>query len=78
MDHVKKAITFMDRLKVNKKKLNIILRNKERTSDRQLQEIYDLKRKHKIENSDFDRKIKCCNKQKEILDKLIDNEVSNT
>ena len=37
----------MDRLRANKKKLNIILRNQDRNNDRQIQEIYDLKKNTK-------------------------------
>jgi len=44
MDNTK-AITFMDRLRANKKKLNIILRQQDRNNDRQIQEIYELKKK---------------------------------
>jgi hypothetical protein len=69
MDNVK-AISFMDRLRVNKKKLNIILRNQDRNNDRQIQEIYELKKKHQKEKTDFERKIKCCNKQSQIFDML--------
>jgi hypothetical protein len=69
MDNAK-AISFMDRLRANKKKLNIILRNQDRNNDRQIQEIYDLKKKHQKEKTDFERKIKCCNKQSQILNKL--------
>ena len=74
MDNAK-VITFKDRLKANKKKFNILLRNQDRVKDRQIQEIYLLKKKHNKENTDFERKIKCCKKQSDILDKLIDQEV---
>ena len=59
MDNTKE-ITFMDRLRANKKKLNIILRQQDRNNDRQIQEIYELKKKHNKEKTDFARKIKCC------------------
>ncbi len=45
MDNAK-AISFMDRLRANKKKLNIILRNQDRNNDRQIQVIYELKYAH--------------------------------
>jgi hypothetical protein len=43
MDNAK-VTTFKDRLRANKKKFNILLRNQDRVKDRQIQEIYLLKK----------------------------------
>lgn len=70
-----RAVNNSDRLKANKKKLNILLRNQDRNNDKQLQDMYNLKKKQKKEKNDFARKIKCFNKQNELLEDLIDKEV---